>query len=237
MGDTFPASSNVPPLPPPSAPGSSSLRGDEAAEQLRTALARWWAVLRGMGSPAPDNARPGLPEDEVRRRLGEVGLIAPVEVLTWFAWHDGIEVRQRRDGQRPPPWPFTDWDVGPNRRPFSLREALSLYTDFVAPGVEVYNDHPGWLPLVERVNGVAVVARCGLTGESAPAQRVDEPSAVTLWYVDDGLRQPAGSLAQVVRAWTVLLDGGPWVPDPHEPGWVGPPLNKVYPDWYPTHLL
>jgi cell wall assembly regulator SMI1 len=68
--------------------------------ELTEALDELMAQHRRIGSPVPGYLRPGLPADDVRRRIvATLGLDPPADVIDPFAWHDGIdEEAWRRDG-------------------------------------------------------------------------------------------------------------------------------------------
>ena len=89
-------------------------------------------------------------------------------------------------------------------------------------------EYLGWLPIIDD-QGHYTVAYCG--------SDLDEPSPVTVWYPDDGLRQAAGSVAEVVRAWTQLVVDGTWAPGPQDRVWDRPDLRETYPAWRGTSLL
>jgi hypothetical protein len=65
---------------------------DYGAERLETLLPLLETAIRDAGlSRLLDRLRPGVPEHVTRDRFEAVGLHAPKELQTWFAWSDGSD--------------------------------------------------------------------------------------------------------------------------------------------------
>jgi len=198
-------------------------------------LRAWWAALEGIGAPVVQYARPGLAAAEVAARLRAAGLPASVEIVTWFGFHDGVEQLSPEASRD---MPFSHHLVVPFGLLISLDEALERYREWILFDVNpAYGntlpagslpEYLGWLPIIDD-QGYYTVAHCG--------PDPDEASPVTVWYPDDGLRQAAGSVAEVVRAWTQLVVDGTWALGPQGRGWDWPDLRETYPAWRGTSLL
>ena len=85
-------------------------------EELRAVLERIDSKWRALGATVGLAARPGLSEEAIRSVLGEIGLEATPEVLTWFGWHDGVDVESS--------WSRDVRDVGDGFFLISLAEAV-----------------------------------------------------------------------------------------------------------------
>src|SRR5664279_4373063 len=56
---------------------------------LIDALERLETIWRGLGTPAAQALRPGIPAGEVETELASIGLTPPADLLTWYRWHNG----------------------------------------------------------------------------------------------------------------------------------------------------
>ena len=61
------------------------------------ALDRLVSEHRRVGSPTPDFLLPGIDPDIIRTRLADLGMVAPVELVELFAWHNGSDEEAFRD--------------------------------------------------------------------------------------------------------------------------------------------
>jgi hypothetical protein len=93
--------------------------------ELVEALDRLVSEHRRIGSPMPDFLVPGIHPDDVRARLGDLGLKPPEEVVELFAWHNGSDDSAFLDSGAGLgyPRPFDDVFFG------TLDEAIAFYGD------------------------------------------------------------------------------------------------------------
>jgi hypothetical protein len=94
-------------------------------------LAAFGRAVAALRPEVAARLQPGLPGDEVRRRLGEV----PDQVVEWFEWCNGVEGGETND----------DVAVIPSCYPLSLGEAIGLRP--IYEGDEVLS--PNWIPLLQ----------------------------------------------------------------------------------------
>lgn len=149
--------------------------------------------LRAAGTSVPDRLAPGLPDEEVRSRLAEVGLDAPGDLVTWFGWHNGIRP------EAPP--------VGANQliveMPLSLDQALDDWAER-DHGPESWQWERGWLPLAYHDNADRLAIDC------TPPQ--GQVARAYMWSPHQPFADRTTSdirpLATVVRWWLEAWDAG-----------------------------
>jgi len=173
-------------------------------------LARFEAVLRFAGAPVVDNLAPGIAPDLVRERLAGIGMEPARELLTWFAWRNGI---------------VDHWNVagGASRlvrwMPWSLEEAIADWRQ-KDHGEEPWEWVVTWLPMATFEGMPRLVVDC-----SPPQDRV---CTVRMVSPDEGLfskpDRPSRSLAQAVQMWTDWVLNGWYVvvppDDTQSGGWA-----------------
>ena len=172
-------------------------------ERLRELLAELDDAWRAAGLPIARHTRPGLDPDEVRRQCHALDLEPTAELVAWFGWHDGTDVRHavRRANY-----------VGVDHLTLiSLTEALEIVvahwqpTDPTKPTWGVAW-REGWVPIAREGNGTVLVVDC-----RRPA---DEPSPVRRFHPDDDAH------AEVVHYPSVAELAADWVARVREQGSV-----------------
>ena len=166
-------------------------------ERLRALLAELDDAWSAAGLPIAHHTRPGLDPDEVRRQCHALDLEPPVELVTWFGWHDGTDVRHavRRANH-----------VGIDHLTLiSLTEALEIVvahwqpTDPTRPSWGLaWRD--GWVPIAREGNGTVLVVDC-----RRPAH---EPSPVRRFHPDDDAHADVvhhASIADLAADWAARL--------------------------------
>jgi len=171
-----------------------------AGPRLRQLLGRLEDRWAREGAGIARALRPPATQEHLRRVEAELGVRLPVEVGTWFGWHDGVDVG-------------TDLQTAP---PFlcelvSLATALELRRAFLAdtPRPE-YTYRPTWLPFASSGPNSAFVVDCS-GGPAAPAPvHVVDYSVNEPW---DDVRAP--SLTAAAELWWHLSEQGVyrWSPD------------------------
>lgn len=100
-----------------------------------------------LGSPLRQALRPGLPRDEVLKRLAAIGVVAPGDLVTWFGLFDGVHPAR---ASAPASYLIPYWT------PLGLEEAVrqavemrALATDLARRfGVDAMDYwRPDWVPL------------------------------------------------------------------------------------------
>lgn len=161
-------------------------------DTLHELEARWVQV----GARIVPRLQGGLADDVVRDRAARIGVEFPSELVTWWGWHNGVEVGDGED--------WSSFSIGPGGfRLLSLDEALAEYDDWrrihAAPDVMVWEG--SWIPLVSfQAERLAVDCTAG-PGETCPVRFIGET-----W---EGHEQPvASSLEGLVEHWLDAFDAG-----------------------------
>jgi hypothetical protein len=120
---------------------------------LIDALERLETILRGLGTPAAQALRPGLPAAEVEAQLASIGLTAPADLLTWYGWHNGSAA---------PDGPLGDAEFLPNWWFGSVEDMVALYRDDVHWLLdEIGHQGVEWFPILKsRTGDYHVLMRC-----------------------------------------------------------------------------
>jgi hypothetical protein len=177
-------------------------------DQLLIQLERLEGLLRESGAGVADNLETGLPADTVRASLGEVGLEASDEVVTWFAWHNGV-----RDRSKPGLAEVRILDA----EPYSLREAIET-RELLSPGPELWQWPVHMLPIMS-LNGAG----------SGIAIDCSRPAAKTSWVRGYATDTPwdefpeIPSLAQLVTWWQRSIQEQWQVCSPERAQWIDGP--------------
>jgi hypothetical protein len=119
-----------------------------SAELLRELLRELDKSLEKARFPVRRLLNPGTSEERVRVSLANLGLVAPDELVTWFAWHDG---RDRSEKARYFVPGFSLWP---------LTEVIASYEDpdYEPHGIEEWEWDPRWLHFAGPNVGLAM--RC-----------------------------------------------------------------------------
>jgi len=173
---------------PSQAPGVEESLGEVLAE-LEERLVTTGAGVAGLLAP-------GLSEDQVRSRLGELGMEPPGELVTWFGWHDGLV-------KHPDPafeqfYPVIRW------HPMSLEQCILDWTG-QPRGAEDWQWDPTWLPIGHYGNSDRLTVDC------TPPQQW--PARLSIYSAEEGgfgrCDAPVVTgFAGVVRWWLDALDAG-----------------------------
>jgi hypothetical protein len=115
--------------------------------------------LRKQGVPVDAYLRPGASASEVRAGFEECGLIAPVEAVAWFGWHDGPTRSPNSHKVMPM---FLGW---------SLAETVRAYLNPKGhpKGHEDWQWNPDWIQIMGDANGLAIC--CAGPAEEPPLVR------------------------------------------------------------------
>ena len=174
---------------------------------LTDLLRRLEALVGAQGAPVAANLRPGLPGDEVTRRLADAGLGSPSELQQWFSWHDGTQNVQQ----------VADRCMNGRYEMLSLEESIEQYTKFraryPASADSALLPWPStWLPIATHENGNSVCVDC-----SSPTAAV----YVRAWHIDETLQSAsAPSLSALVELWIRGFDLGIWEFDADAAQWL-----------------
>lgn len=164
----------------------------DGAPPLSELLRRLESALAERGVHVVQRLAPGVPQDVVREALAEIGLDPPDELLTWFAWHNGIAWRgDERLGHAY----LVKWI------PYSIDEAIAEYRNQPV-GTEPWQWHPDWLPIAHLRNPDRLGAYCG--SDTRRRGEVREVSGTERFWTDPpartGLRELATWLTDAVEA-------------------------------------
>lgn len=171
---------------------------------LAVKLHEFEEVLRRQGAPVVDILAAGRSPSSTRAALDRAFGLVPEEIVTWFAWHDGIDRSL----------PIVDYVLG-FYRPLSLQEALRW------PLLEPFRAQVGGptLSLFSDDSNVYVAARLDIDPVTTPMFLVhfkDTPDQTT---------QRTASLESLIDAWLELFATGyHW---DAERGWWGVPDMSV----------
>lgn len=191
-------------------------------EQLLDRLTATW---HAHGVPIEEALAPGIDVTSFTSDDGSLHVELPVELRTWWAWHDGVV--EGRAGS---------WPVVPGLRPmtvtesrdwwqWSLEHAQKVAADALAgtPNANpAYWWRPSWIPLFSDGSGY-VVADCDLGGpDVAPIRRIKwEPD------LDVTSRPRTDSFGQLVEWWIEALELGVWAYDRDAEGWSCAPWDET----------
>lgn len=171
--------------------------------RLEAALARLEAALAAQHNPVLDGMQPGLPEREIRRVIGELGINPPQELIAWFGWHNGYVAPP---GRTPRAW------MGAELLQYTFDHAVSLYSG-IAEGIDEFrefdlvspDEDTEWFPLCMVRGGSYLVMNCG-----NGLQR----GSVARWNTHAQGFRPGGyrpqTLAEPVEWWVELIESGTW---------------------------
>jgi hypothetical protein len=166
-----------------------------AEEPLEEVLAELEDRLLTIGAGVAGLLAPGLSEDQVRTRLGELGMEPPGELVTWFGWHDGLI--------NPDP-AFERYDRVIRWHPMTLEQCIQDWSG-QPRGPEDWQWDPTWLPVGHYDNSSRLTVDC-----TPPQQRLARLSAYGA--EEGGFGRCAApvviGLAGVVRWWLDALDAG-----------------------------
>ena len=164
---------------------------------LRQLLDEFEDIVRAQGAPIDGHLAPGLSREVIAEKLDTIGMRPPDELVTWFAWHNGL--------QQPPGGRLRADCLPPCLIPSTLDSALErYYTDADADHEEGRWDvAPGWLMLDHTMDGLAI--HCGDDPTRAPLVRavnMENP----LWAEHSS--QQVVSLCTAVSYWIRSLELG-----------------------------
>ena len=147
---------------------------------------------------------PGASAHRVREVLSEVGLDPPDDLLTWFAWHNGIAWRgDERLGHAF----LVHWI------PYSIDEAVAEYRNQPV-GTEPWEWHPDWLPIAHLRNADRLGAYCGANTQQRG--QVRQVSGTERFWTDPPART---RLHELVTWLTDAVEAGHWVYEVSEFAW------------------
>jgi len=175
---------------------------------LRQLLDEFEDIVRAQGAPVDGHLAPGISRETLTEQLGSVGLAPPEELVTWFAWHNGL--RPTFGGK------LRVDCLPPFITPSALDTAIErYYTDADADHEDGrWDAAPGWLMLDNTVNRLAV--HCGGDPNSPPLIRaVDMENP--LWAEHSS--QQAISLCTAVSHWIRALELGVYVWNMNDRAW------------------
>lgn len=175
------------------------------ATSLPAMLERLDEFLTRHGAPIADGLRPGATARALDAAERELGFPLPLEVRTWFAWHDGVD----EDG-------VERTDLPNGLIPCTLQQALAGRQQWLGPQPPLPADlgyRPAWLPVTQAGNG-HLAADCSGTGADRPAP---------IWFLEtaEAWNEPRlPSLTAMVELWLVMIDRGYWRYDAEEEDWA-----------------
>lgn len=174
-----------------------------------TGLVRFEDELRKHKIPVIDYLRPGLSATDAQERATAVGMRLPQEVLTWFSWHDGVEIAERPPEHMLGPFQLSSLDEAIGGHRWRREQAV-----VVGPEFEEHVWSRRWLPIA-----VQVTSRTLAVDISGP---VDAPAPVYLVDAQDfeESREPkCASMKAMIGLWTDAVAQGLWRWDHVERRW------------------
>jgi hypothetical protein len=163
---------------------------DASPIRLGELLAEYDRALKSVGVDIDSCLAPGLSEDAIRSGFGEVGLVAPLELVVWFSWHNGLGNAPGQVWAGAPPF----------MSPASLDWLIERYRYDVEEAVPAGLWTPGWVCL-DSAKGVS--AFCFDNEGEAPLIRIQDDE---LTGGDD--QGQIVSLCTMVAWWVDALHGG-----------------------------
>ena len=170
-----------------------------------------------------DVLMPGIGEEEVRSALSELSMDAPGELVTWYAWHNGISPAQPlNQGQ-------TLFDLELK----TLDGAIAQWR-WLKPGPEIWDWNPTWLPFASSSGMSRYAVDCTPPQGEVATVRVASPDAGLF----DEKQQPSVSgLATVVQRWITALDEG-WITYLEDAqNWDDPGRKQIPLEWRITGFI
>jgi hypothetical protein len=186
-------------------PGSAPAGVDE---ELWALLEQFRGVLREAGAPVAENLAPGVAPEVVRARLGELGMEPSEQLLTWFAWQNGIA-----DWTGPAPaatFIMVVWV------PYSLDEAVEEWRMW-DHGSEPWEWIPTWLPVAHYWGMPRLAVDCTPPQDRICTVRQVSPDAGLFAGTDAGAR----TLDWAVHHWIAMVENWGYHVDSGG-GWDGP---------------
>lgn len=185
-------------------------------DRLQGLLGELEAQWRRQKAPIAEVLAPGLSPAHAQRMTDEIGLRLPVEIQTWFAWHNGVTVPDRGS-------PSPEVDLGRGWRFLSIQQAVETYRSWLAAAQRAADsssdlpaDHwwpPSWLPLSHLDHGYVLVVDC-----DAPNGAVT-PVRTVAWEDLDFHRIRTPSFTDAVAVWVQLLQRDLWSYNPTTKFW------------------
>jgi cell wall assembly regulator SMI1 len=182
--------------------------------ELLDALELGW---RSAGWPGIEGLNPGLTDEEIDAMTEPIGIRLPVDVRTWWRWHDGISAPAGLPGQ-PVFGAAGRWypSLSAAIREYSrMRDLAARAVDDEIPG---RTTQEAWwpqqlFPITATSAGTVTACDCSV--------RAHAPSPVHTVDFHDGPAGPprAASLGTVVSWWIMAIDTGAWWYDRDEQRW------------------
>ena len=203
-------------------PSGPMLEGS-SPDLLRKLLENLFDALESAGVPLRAHLRPGLSEGYIRERLERRGLVAPLELVSWYETFDGARFMV---GEAPTRL-FPVFDL------HSLDQALALYdaeAEALRMGSEPWEWNPEWLRIGEPVHSLAV--HCA-PDESAPPRVRSVGDDHTTQALDPTYQ--VVSLCTPVAWWIEALEAGVFEWRADVGNWA---LTQIFPGsrWFPQRL-
>lgn len=161
------------------------------------------------------NLRPGLPSDEVRERLAQVGIFdPPLELVEWFTWRDGAS---------------ENFAMTPIIRIERLSYCAHVYPLQMEGVMRDPFETPGMFPIATYMAGECLVVDCSRPGELA----VTTMQSREIELLPEPYHVP--SLATVVSWWVDLFARERWAAQPGKPDSIISHLSAEEAAGYPFH--
>ena len=155
---------------------------------------------------------PGLSESEVQARVSSLGLVLPVEAVTWFGWHNAtIDAARGRSFITCTPFAFLSLDQAAEMCA-SYREGAASIAEEMGCTEEMAGWGRSWFPLVAGASGNVAAIDCSVpAGERSPVRETGKAD-------EDPTKVDADSLTTVIEWWLAAHRSGiyAWTP---EHGW------------------
>ena len=160
---------------------------------LADLLVEYEAELTRAAPEVIDLLRPGLPANEIRSMLAEIGVVPSDDVIAWFSWHDGRYFPT--DRWAPALHPFV--------YPTDLAGSIALYKSLSPLSETVWSWKEGWLMLSNGLVGLMI----------SSDQATDSPSLVQFCDEDNfpgtkGTRPRSVTLCPLVTMWIKYIRSG-----------------------------
>lgn len=174
--------------------------GGDIDQVLMRELKELDAILAATGAGVARNLAPGIPPRQVYQRLSKLGMAPSGELLTWFAWHNGLTTAS--------PSSFGEGCIL-RWCPLTLDETIDWWR-MMPRGGEAWEWIPTWLPLAVNNTSAKLAVDCTPPSSHRAEVRVVLP--------DEGLfsdeQRPRGhTITDMVGMWSRALTNGWWAYD------------------------
>jgi len=173
-------------------------------QRLLDELEQHWRRQR---APIADLLAPGIPADQAQARADQIGVRLPLEVLTWYGWHNGVTIAREHYPYQEGigTWALLNLDqaIDEHRTQRQLAARVSASVD-IEEWTPDYLWAPGWLPIARSMGAPILTVDC-----SGPPHQ-PAPILIVVWE-DLEFRTPKlASLTDMVATIVLFLEQRFW---------------------------